>query len=204
MALFHGARYFPLIDLDQYSDAGDNLAGTTVHSIYSFQPTFTKLMGRHSVRAGYDFRLYKESSANFNRQAGEYQFRGNFVRQQDANPGGTNLFGMDVAALLLGSVTGGSIDRVAPRLNFTPYHGMYVQDDWRVTDKLTINLGVRYEYEGATYESQNRNVRGFDANAIIRPIVPPRSTLLVDAADAQVLDFEELLYPVLGALAADS
>jgi carboxypeptidase family protein len=166
-ALFQGARYFPLIDLDQYSDIGDNLAGTTVHSIYSFQPTLTKLMGRHSLRAGYDLRLYKESSFNFNRRAGEYQFRGNFVRQTDSGTGSTNLFGMDVAALLLGSVTGGSIDRVAGRLNYTPYHGMYVQDDWRVTDKLTINLGVRYEYEGSTYEAENRNVRGFDPNATL-------------------------------------
>jgi hypothetical protein len=34
-----------------------------------------------------------------------------------------------------------------------------------VTDRLTINLGLRYDYEGATTESENRNVRGFDPNA---------------------------------------
>ncbi len=165
-ALFQGARYFPVIDLDQYTDLGDNLGGSTTHSIYSFQPTFTKLKGRHSLRAGYDFRLYKERAFNPGQRAGEYQFRGNFVRLTDSGgTGATNLFGMDVAALLLGSVTGGSISRVSPRLNYTPYHGMYVQDDWRATDRLTINLGVRYEYEGSTYEAQNRNVRGFDPNA---------------------------------------
>lgn len=162
VSLFQNARYFPLFDLDQFGDIGDNLAGNTTHSIYSFQPTYTMLKGKHSIRAGYDMRLYREKNLNFGRQAGAYEFRGNFVRQLD---NGSNLFGMDLAALLLGAVTGGGIDRNGDRLNYTPYHALFVQDDWRVSGKLTINLGLRYDYESATYESQNRNVRGFDPNA---------------------------------------
>jgi hypothetical protein len=164
VALFQGARYFPFFDLNQYTDIGQNLGGSTTHSIYSFQPTYTKLKGRHSVRAGYDLRMYKESSFNFNRRAGEYVFRGNFVRQQDNS---SDLFGMDMAAFMLGSVTGGSIDRSTPRTNYSLYHGVYVQDDWKVTNKLTVNVGLRYEYEAAPIEAQNRNVRGFDPAAAI-------------------------------------
>jgi hypothetical protein len=161
---FQGARYFPHFDFNQYSDVGDNLASTTTHSIYSFQPTYTKLKGRHSIRSGYDLRLYRESSENFNRQAGEYTFRGNYVRPQDNS---SDLFGMDMAAFLLGAVTGGSIDRVGPRVNNTLYHALFLQDDWRVTDRLTINLGIRYDYEAPTTEEEHRNVRGFDATAAI-------------------------------------
>jgi hypothetical protein len=42
---------------------------------------------------------------------------------------------------------------------------MFFHDDWKLSHKLTLNLGLRYELEGATTERYNRNVRGFDPNA---------------------------------------
>ena len=56
VGLFGGASYFPFFDFDTLSDIGDNLAGNTTHTIYSFQPTYTKLVGNHSLRGGYDLR----------------------------------------------------------------------------------------------------------------------------------------------------
>ncbi|HYT76103.1 MAG TPA: TonB-dependent receptor [Vicinamibacterales bacterium] len=165
-ALFGGARYFPSVTFDTLSNLGDNLAANTTHSIYSFQPTYTRLMGKHSMRAGYDLRLYHEFGSNRGRQAGEYtNARGSaFTRQLD-NSTGQNF--QDVAGFLLGYPTGGSIEINGTRLNDTWYNGMFVQDDWKVSNRLTVNLGVRYEYEGATTDSENRNVRGFDPNAAL-------------------------------------
>lgn len=160
--LFGGTRYFPLVDVGSFSGLGDNLAATTTHSIYSFQPTYTRLAGSHAIKAGYDWRMYKEFSVNPGRAGGEYQFRGNFTRAQDNS---SDQFGQAFASFMLGLPTGGSLDRNGERLNHTMFNAVFVQDDWKVSSRLSVNLGLRYELEGATRESQNRNVRGFDPTA---------------------------------------
>ena len=161
---FRGARYMPRFDFDSLTDFGDNLGAIATHSIYSFQPTMTRVMANHSLRAGYDARLYREFGSEPGRAAGQYDFRSNYTRQRD-NSGA--LFGQDVASFLLGIPTGGSLDINAERLNDTWYHGLFIQDDWKLTDRLTINLGLRYEYEAPTIDAENRNVRGFDPTAAI-------------------------------------
>ncbi|MGH9384785.1 MAG: TonB-dependent receptor domain-containing protein [Vicinamibacterales bacterium] len=161
---FRGARYMPRFDFDSLTDLGDNMGATVTHSIYSFQPTVTRAFGNHSVRGGYDLRLYREFGSESGRAAGQYDFRSNYTRERD-NSGA--LFGQDVATFMLGIPTGGSLDRNAERLNDTWYQGVYLQDDWKITNRLTINLGLRFEYETATTDSRNRNVRGFDPTAAV-------------------------------------
>ena len=176
-ALFGGMRYFPLFDFSSFSDLGENLGGSTTHSIYSVQPTYTRIFGRHSLRAGYDMRMYRERALDPGALGGSYSFAGNFTRQSSTSG---NQFGQDLASFLLGIPTGGSIARNAGRENTTPYHALFVQDDWRLGSKLTINLGLRYEYEGATYEAENRNVRGFDPDAEIAIAAAARAQYAVN------------------------
>jgi len=161
---FGGARYMPRFDFDSLTDFGDNIGATTTHSIYSFQPTLTRTVGNHALRLGYDARLYREFGSEPGRAAGLYEFRSNYTRQRD-NSGA--LFGQDVASFLLGIPTGGSLEINAQRLNHTWYHGIFIHDDWKITNRLTLNLGLRYEYEGATTDSANRNVRGFDPDSAL-------------------------------------
>ena len=164
-SLFGGARYFPHVDFDQFTDLGDQLGARTTHSIYSFQPTYTRIAGAHSVRAGYDLRLYRELGQELAAQAGEYVMRNAnaFTRAQDNSAAS---FGQDMATFMLGLPTSGTIDRNGTRLNRTWYSSLFVQDDWKLSNRLTLNLGVRYEYEGATTDADNRNVRGFDPTAV--------------------------------------
>jgi hypothetical protein len=166
VAQFGGANYFPGVTFNTLSNIGDNLAGNTTHTIYSFQPTYTKLAGNHSVRAGYDLRKYHEFGENAGRQAGEYtnSNAGAFTRQ--TNGAAAQNF-QDVASFLTGFPTGGSIEVNAIRNNNQWYHALFVQDDWRLTSKLTLNLGLRYDYEAAPTEVGNGNVRGFDPDAAL-------------------------------------
>jgi hypothetical protein len=61
-SLFSGFQYFPRVEPGAFSALGDSYAGGTVSSIRTFQPTVTKFIGNHSVRVGYDLRLYREVS----------------------------------------------------------------------------------------------------------------------------------------------
>ena len=162
VSLFGENQYVPRFDFDGYADLGESFAGFTSSQIYSFQPTATRIMGNHTMRAGYDFRIYKEESIPNVHSAGEYIFRGDFTRATDV---AAIQVGQDLASMLLGIPTSGRIDRSADRFNTAKYHAVFFQDDWKVSDKLTLNLGLRYDYEGAPTERNNRNLRGFDPNA---------------------------------------
>jgi hypothetical protein len=160
---FGSTDYMPRFTLSGTSSIGENLGGNTEHGIWSFQPTWTKASGSHNFRAGWDWRVYQEYGAGPGASAGQYDFNTDYTRQYDNSPAAA--IGQQLAAMMLGQPTGGFIDRNADRYNETRYQGFFFQDDWRVNNKLTINLGLRYEYEGATTERDNRNVRGFAPTA---------------------------------------
>jgi hypothetical protein len=152
----------PRFDITGFMELGGRSADRVTHDIYSFQPNLTKLAGKHSMRFGYDFRVYRENSAPPGDVAGRYRFRTDFTRQTDLTTSAQPA-GQELAAFLLGlPANNSSLQRIGIRSNQNVYHGIYFQDDWKVSSKLTLNLGGRYEYEAPTTERFNRNVRLFD------------------------------------------
>jgi carboxypeptidase family protein len=165
-ALFGSELYLPRFDFpdDSYAELGDTVGGGGTFNIYSFQSTLTKIAGAHSFRMGYDFRSYRENAFGAGHSAGRYDFNNTFTRGPLDNSTGS-VIGQPLAAFLLGQPNGGTIERNAARSNQTLYNGVFFHDDWKATSNLTLNLGLRYELEGATTERYNRNLRGFDATA---------------------------------------
>ncbi len=81
----------------------------------------------------------------------------------DNAAGSPGSIGQSVAALLLGLPTSSSnVARTASYAEQSNSWGFFVQDDWKVTPKLTVNLGLRYEFEQPLHERYNRSVLGFD------------------------------------------
>ncbi len=109
-------------------------------------------------------RIYREDSLpTGNANSGRYVFNNTYTRQNSAS--GTDYEGLQgYASFLLGLPSTLEIQRLADYSEYSKTYGLFVQDDWRVSNKLTLNLGLRYELETALTERNDKSVSGFDYN----------------------------------------
>lgn len=157
-------RVLPTIDLSNFSDIGNSGGDRTPFDSYQIFLSFTKVLNKHSVKFGADLRRQIESSNGFGNSSGSYQFNQNWTRGPFDNSPAAPL-GQDLAALLLGLPTGGSWDVNGTRTQQAQYYAFFVQDDWRVTPSLTLNMGLRWEKDQGLFERWNRAIRDFDPTA---------------------------------------
>jgi hypothetical protein len=109
---------------------------------------FSKVFARHTLKLGYEFLTLHTEVLDFSPQYGQDSYGG----QYSAAPGAAANTIYNVADFLFGarssySLTNTFVAQYRQRMNF-----MYAQDDWKVNSKLTLNLGVRYEYATPQWE----------------------------------------------------
>ena len=121
-----------------------------------FAPTLTWTKGEHSIRCGYDWRQLRQVEVNEGWRGGAFGFDGTFTRSAS---NGTGRYGQGIAAFLLGLPTNSSFIELRPEQDFSVVsHGFFVHDDWRVSDRLTLNIGIRYDLEHG--HDRSREPRG--------------------------------------------
>lgn len=141
-------------------DTGSALDPTTSYQLFT---DVVKVVGNHTLKVGFDGRQYRLSVQNFGNSSGSFTFGTNFVT------GGSSFsaqpFGADLASLYFGLPSSGQFD-LNQRSDYHQYYfGTFVQDDWRVNNKFTLNLGVRFDIDTPFEEKLGRTVNGFNSTA---------------------------------------
>ncbi len=159
-------RSFPGINIEGYQ--GTNQGGEfRPNDTHSFNGTVVKTLSSHALKFGTEFRAYRENAVfNGNDTVGRFTFNTNYTRGPLSTAAGApNNLGQSAAAFLLGLPSSATVNRAASYSEQSTSWSFFVHDDWRVSDRLTLNLGVRYEVEGALEERYNRSLAAFDPTA---------------------------------------
>jgi hypothetical protein len=138
-------------------ESGD---GSTASLTHSFTAHLTKVAGAHNIRFGPEFRVYREFRNRFQTDISpDLNFDATYTRGP-LDSAGNPTRGGALASLLMG-IPAGNMTRTASYAEQDKYFSLYVHDDWKVTQKLTLNIGLRYEIETPITERYDRSVRGF-------------------------------------------
>jgi hypothetical protein len=153
-------RVLPRLDFNNLNDVSDSYPviggiGTTGE----VRVTMTSIKGNHTLKYGMQHRLNWWTGRGPGFSSGRFTFRNNWTRRAD-NDNVSAQHAHEFAAFLMGLPNGIDIDTNDSVFLSTPRTGLFIQDDFRLTDKLRLSLGLRWEREGGMSERFNRGIAG--------------------------------------------
>jgi len=154
---------YPQFTFDGYLQTSLNEWDIQPVETYTGQANMLKIAGPHSLKFGFESRLIHFANFARGNASGTFAFTRSWT---SSNPQVTDpAAGNSIASFLLGYMSSASA-----ALNATPYLTwrypvLFFQDEWQVTRRLNLSLGLRWDYESPPVERYNRQVRGFDFQA---------------------------------------
>ena len=149
---------FPAVNITGYTGLANQsylINGNDSHAILI---NLKKILSRQTLSIGVDGRLHRINFFNVNNSAGTYSF----ANAQTQGPVATNATGGNAfASFMLGFGNSGNIPIGSGVAMQNFYGAVYVQDDLRLTNNLTLNLGIRYDGE-SPYTDRNNQLNYFD------------------------------------------
>ena len=156
---------FPTIGVAGYgrfgSFLGDRFQGTNTYYSHNASAAVSMLLGHQTIKAGGEFRVTGVRFLNLGGMGG-YNFSADFTA--GPNPNAPANAGDAFASFLLGYPSSGGISISDPINVYLNYWSGFAQDEFRVTPKLTVTAGLRYEFEQGLQERNDRMVTGWAYN----------------------------------------
>lgn len=136
-----------------YSDLGRQATNPQWQypTVYNPKVNYTWLQGRHSLKTGYEFQRILTEVQDVNPLYGRDQYSGQFTRP--AGAAASNLY--NLADFMFGLRSTFALSNILVAELQQNMHFLYIQDDWRINDRLTLNAGLRYEYATPWTEANN-------------------------------------------------
>jgi hypothetical protein len=146
---------------DGYTSIG-RIPSDNITNTIAAHPNITWIRGAQSWRAGVDMRWTQYNQKN---EGNPFRLTASRAFTQQVWNAGDAASGNGIATFLLGYVGGNADNNVFPT-NLGKYYAPWFQDDWKISRRLTINLGLRWDINKAPDERYNRLNRGFDPTVI--------------------------------------
>jgi hypothetical protein len=160
-----GGCMLPLFNIGGYiSPGGLTSDGDTATHIQA-QSTVTTVKRAHTIKGGIDVRHAQRDRTGGGARSGQLNFSRDYTRQaSDETQLTASNIGLALAAFELGLPTSASLADESPATYGNYFVGAFGQDTWRL-GRLTLNTGLRFEYENGVSEKGDRMVVGFDPTA---------------------------------------
>ena len=160
---------FPRFNFASYQSLGAGASNIVYapSTTFAISPTLVLSRGKHVIKTGLDFRVMHLSSYNSAYAGGLAAFDQGFTRANYATA--DSLSGNAIASALLGNPASGEVDYIANPYYRWAYYAPWVQDDIKLTRRLTVNLGLRWDLLSPVTDRYNRLNSGFSPT-VVNPI----------------------------------
>jgi Carboxypeptidase regulatory-like domain/TonB-dependent Receptor Plug Domain len=184
-------QWAPGINLgDNYPDLIGDEGNPVMYETYDLGPSVYQVFRKHNIHYGAEFMLFHDAVDGIGRPNGVFTFTTGFTQK---NPNKAASDGSIVADLLLGYPASGSVQDELNTYESYNYYAAFIQDDWKLKNNFTLNLGLRWETETSPRDRNNYLLAG-----ICLPCTNPITSQIAFPAGNQLSNGAAMVNPIVG------